>query len=361
LQSQWLNGVSLPRRIPLGLALGVLCPRMRNSPETPVPASASFDWDFGGNMATRHVEPVVVEAPPPARVVEKYTYVESVSSSMRKIEQVMVDIGSTEIPVLLMGESGTGKDVVALHLHRHSARRGLAFRKILGSTAAPEQLSLEGMDRGTGTLYLDEAADLSPSAQTRLLQSLAERELSGSAPPPRLICGTTRNLEELMRAGRFREELYFRLNGVCLRLPPLRHRREDIPALAEYFLGKYAALFRRPRPALAAQEIHALQEHAWPGNIRELENAMKQAVVLGGGVFQSVKDAAAPACAPKATGVSLKEAARAASRQAEREMILKALARTRWNRKRAAMELRISYKALLYKLKQIAPEEALGD
>lgn len=312
-------------------------------------------------MATRHVEPVAVEPPLPARVVENHDYVRSVSSSMRAIEHVVADIASTEIPVLVTGESGTGKDVVAMHLHRHSARRSHPFRKILGSTATPEQLSLDGVDRGTGTLYLDEAADLSPAGQTRLLQSLAERETSESPALPRLICGTTRNLEEMMRAGRFREELYFRLNGVCLRLPPLRHRKEDIPSLAEYFLGKYAALFGRRQPTLSSAEIQALQEHAWPGNIRELENAMKQAVVLGGEVFQFVEPLAVPACGPKAAGVSLKEAARAASRQAEREMILKALARTRWNRKRAAMELRISYKALLYKLKHITPEEAAGD
>jgi two-component system response regulator AtoC len=316
-------------------------------------------------MATRRAEPILVDEPPPARLAENPIHIESVSPAMRSIEQVMADIAPTEIPVVLIGESGTGKDVVALHLHRHSARRRQTFRKILGSSATPEQLSLEGMDRGAGTLYLDEVADLSPAGQTRLLQSLAERELSGSAPPPRLICGTTRNLEDMMRAGRFREELYFRLNGVCLRLLPLRHRREDIPLLAEHFLRKYAALFGRPQPALSAQEIQALQEHPWPGNIRELENAMKKAVVLGEEVFQFVESGAGPGSLPaweaKSNGVSLKEAARAASRQAEREMILKALARTRWNRKRAAMELRISYKALLYKLKQIGPEEAAAD
>ena len=312
-------------------------------------------------MATPHVEPVAVEPPLPARVVENHVFVESLSPSMRAIEHVMADIAPTEIPVLLTGESGTGKDLAAMHLHRHSARRAHGFRKVLGSTATPEQLSLDGADRGTGTLYLDEAADLSPAGQTRLLQSLAERENSVSARPPRLICGTTRNLEELMRGGRFREELYFRLNGVCLRLPPLRHRKEDIASLAEHFLGKYAALFGRPRPTLSPAEIHALQEHAWPGNIRELENAMKQAVILGGEAFQFLAPLAAPVSGTKAAGLSLKEAARAASRQAEREMILKALARTRWNRKRAAMELRISYKALLYKLKHIEPEEAAGD
>jgi len=319
-------------------------------------------------MATQQTEPILVESLRlPSRPAEEHVYLDSVSPAMRSIEQVMADIAPTEIPVLLIGESGTGKDAVALHLHRRSARRGQAFRKIPCSSAAPDQFSLDGMERGIGTLYLDEVADLSPAGQTRLLESLAGREVSGGAAGPRLICGTARNLEELMRGGRFREELYFRLNGVCLRLPPLRHRRDDIRSFAEYFLEKYAALFGRPQPALRAQEVHTLQEHSWPGNIRELENDMKKAVVLGGAVSQFVGAATADAPATmrpsggKATNVSLKDAARAASRRAEREMILNALARTRWNRKRAALELRISYKALLYKLKQIGPEEAAGD
>jgi len=319
-------------------------------------------------MATRHPEPILVDERHSARKTPAQPlYLESVSAAMRSIQQVIAEIAPTEIPVLLIGESGTGKDAVALHLHRHSSRRNQIFRKILGSSASPEQLSLEGMGHEPGTTYLDEVADLSSAGQTRLLQSLAEREGSGNEPAPRLISGTIRNLEDAMRSGRFREELYFRLNGVCLRLPPLRHRREDIPALAEFFLARYAALFGRPQPALSAPEMRALQEYDWPGNVRELENAMKKAVVLGGEVFQIVETVAAPEpapvgpSAPETAAVSLKEAAKAASRRAERELILKALARTRWNRKRAAMELRISYKALLYKLKQIGPEEVPGD
>jgi len=314
-------------------------------------------------MATRNASPVLAEERHAPRKAGNQHYLESVSPAMRAIEQVIADIAPTEIPVLLIGESGTGKDAVALHLHRHSPRREQAFRKLLGSSVTPEQLSLEAMAREPATVYLDEVAELSSAGQTRLLQSLAEREGSGSEAAPRLISGTTRNLEEAMRAGRFREELYFRLNGVCLRLPPLRHRREDIPLLAEFFLARFAALFGRPRPVLSAQELRVLQEYDWPGNIRELENAMKKAVVLGGEVFQIVEAAAAPEPGPavEAPALSLKDAARAASRRAERDMILKALARTRWNRKRAAMELRISYKALLYKLKQIEPEEAAGD
>jgi DNA-binding NtrC family response regulator len=278
---------------------------------------------------------------------------------MRPLEQVMADIGPTDVPVLLVGESGTGKDVVALHLHRLSSRRRQAFRKVHCASASPGALLLNGSSEEAGTLYLDDVTELSAENQARLLQSLAELEISASGRPAvRLICATTRSLEELMRAGRFREELYYRLNGVCLRLPPLRHRREDIPGLAEFFLGKYAAILGRPQPVLGSQELNCLLEHSWPGNIRELESAMKKVVALGGPVAHVLVQGAIPG-ASLAT-VSLKEAARAASRQAERELILKALARTRWNRKRAAMELRISYKALLYKLKQIGLEEATG-
>jgi DNA-binding NtrC family response regulator len=316
-------------------------------------------------MAARQAPAIPVDEQRSRRRQAQQQYLESASPAMRTIEQVMADIATTEIPVLLIGESGTGKDAVAMQLHRQSPRRGQTFRKVLSSSATLEQLSLEAMGQEPGTVYLDEVADLPAAGQTRLLQSLAEREGFGNETAPRLISGTTRNLEECMRGGRFREELYFRLNGVCLRLPPLRHRKEDILSLADYFLARYAALFGRPKPGLSAQEMRALQDYEWPGNIRELENAMKKAVVLGGEVFQIVEAEGLPDTAQNTdhgtAGVSLKEAARAASRRAERELILKALARTRWNRKRAAMELRISYKALLYKLKQIGPEEALGD
>jgi DNA-binding NtrC family response regulator len=311
-------------------------------------------------MATRETGPLTFEESFAARVPENHVYVETVSPAMRPLEQVMTDIGPTEIPVLLIGESGTGKDVIALHLHRISQRRRQSFRKVHCTSVSPDALFVNGDSPEGGTLYLDEVAELSTEGQMRLLHSLAEGELSSVTPPRvRLICGTTRNLEDLMRAGRFREELYYRLNGVCLRLPPLRHRREDIPGLADFFLEKYAALLGRPQPVLSPRETNCLLEHSWPGNIRELENAMKKAVALGGQVAPMLEPGAAAPAASSAM-VSLKQAARAASRQAERELILKTLARTRWNRKRAAIELQISYKALLYKLKQIGMEEAAG-
>jgi two-component system response regulator AtoC len=160
-----------------------------------------------------------------------------------------------------------------------------------------------------------------------------------------------------MRAGRFRSELYYRINGVCLRLPPLRDRKEDIPLLVESFLTKYAAEFGRSRPTLSPRALRMLLDYSWPGNIRELENAVKKIVALGAENLALPEMVAEPVEmrteVSETRSYSLKAAARAASREAEREMILEALARTRWNRKRAAQELQISYKSLLYKLKQI--------
>jgi two-component system response regulator AtoC len=185
----------------------------------------------------------------------------------------------------------------------------------------------------------------------------------------RVISSTTRNLEEEMKGGRFREELYYRINGVHLRLPPLRDRKDDIPALLEFFFKKYSSLFERSEPHISESTMDLLLRHSWPGNIRELENVARKIVALGDEKL-AIHDLAAEngsrvpdplpeaAVAPQAAythvpGRSLKEAARAASRLAERAMILNQLERTHWNRKRAARELQISYKALLYKLKQL--------
>ena len=304
-----------------------------------------------------------------ARTPDNHVYVEAMSSAMRAIEQVVADIAPTDIPVLLVGESGTGKDVVGLHIHRLSPRRQKPFRKLSCSSLSPEALLAPSGNGHTpetetsgGSLFLDEVSDLSPAAQSHLLQALSEGELfAGTGMAERLICATSKNLEEQMRAGRFREELYFRINGVCLRLPPLRHRQEDLSALAEFFLGKYSSQFEKPQPLLSPLALGRLHECGWPGNIRELENLMKKLVLLGDerlaiADLVTVVDAAHPA-GTGSNGTSLKEASRAASRQAERELILKVLARTRWNRKRAAVELQISYKALLYKLKQIGLED----
>jgi two-component system, NtrC family, response regulator AtoC len=159
-----------------------------------------------------------------------------------------------------------------------------------------------------------------------------------------------------VRTGSFQEDLYYRLSGVCLRIPPLRQRKEDVPQLMAFFLARYAEAFRRPVPALSAPTEQLFRDHSWPGNLHELEAAARAIVAVGdesvamGGLRSLLVRADNRQNGEK---VSLKEASRAASREAEKELILKALTRTRWNRRRAAQDLQISYKALLYKLKQI--------
>jgi two-component system response regulator AtoC len=213
-----------------------------------------------------------------------------------------------------------------------------------------------GLD-GTGTLYLDEIAGLTAECQDKLLQVFprANNGQHGSGITSRLICGTSHDMEAEVRGGRFREDLYYRISGVTLRLPPLRQRKEDIPHLISFFLAKYAADFARPLPSLSVQTQQLFNEYAWPGNLRELEDAAKAIVILGDETVAmgGLRSLLIKSDRTNGDRVSLKEAAKAASREAERELILKVLTRTRWNRRRAAQELQISYKALLYKLKQI--------
>ncbi len=324
-------------------------------------------------MEPKASETLVIEDLTRTPANAEWQFVRGESPAMRALERIIEDIAPTDIPVLLQGESGTGKEILALEIHRRSRRCQQPFVKL--NCAALTQASFEerallsgngnanGSEAFGGTLFLDEIGELDPALQPKLLHVLPEG--NGAATPhrlARLICATSRNLEELLRAGRFREELYYRINGVCLRLPPLRQCKKDIPQLVEFFLRKYAELFGRPLPVLTTRTMRSLTEHSWPGNIRELENAVKKIVALGderavlADLDLHTGELRREDGSPK--GISLKEAARAASRQAERELILKVLARTRWNRKRAAQELQISYKALLYKLKQIGLDDS---
>src|ERR1700685_2135148 len=302
-------------------------------------------------------------------ISEDWGFVTGMCPAMQTLESVVAEIAPTNIPVLFLGESGTGKAMFAQRLHRLSARSEEPLVTFSCAAMDPAQLSAElrmGADRtkdsslGTaGSVIFDEISELDSACQRNLLYALpdghadAGRGLLGA----RVISTTRRNLDDEMRAGRFRTELYYRINGVCLRLPPLRDRREDIPLLVESFLTKYAAEFGRPRPSLSPRALRMLLDYFWPGNIRELENAVKKIVALGAENLALPDLVAEPVETrtevSETRSYSLKAAARAASREAEREMILEALARTRWNRKRAAQELQISYKSLLYKLKQI--------
>ncbi len=288
-------------------------------------------------------------------------FVPSISPAMQALERVIADIAPTDVPVLLVGERGAGKGVMAQLVHRLSLREAASFaclspRALLGwqgngnSARTAEWIAPFFV---SGTVFVDEVGELPPEAQRLMLEVLSGTERRAAA---RLICSSRIHLEDEVRLGRFREDLYYRISGICLRIPPLRHRKEDIPVLAKFFLAKYAALFGRVPMRLGQDTLAALTRLLWPGNVGELENVLKSAAAVRDSdlaitAFGFGRELASPAPA-ESLSMSLKQAARAASLQAERELILKVLARTRWNRKRAAQELQISYKALLYKLKQ---------
>ena len=285
-------------------------------------------------------------------------FVEGASASMRQVEAVIRELALSDVPVLVLAEPGAGKLSTAQRIHLMSGQRVKPFRTYTCSTLTVEELSSRPNGIGLlseGTAYLEEVAELSAPCQARLMDLLAEAEYQKTRA--RLICGSARDLEVEVKAGRLREDLYYRISGICLRLPPLRQRREDIPGFLDYFLKKYANDFHRSMPQVSEETLRRFREHSWPGNLRELEDAAKVLVVLDD---QKVALASLRELHRKSNGngngVSLKAASKAASREAEKELILKALTRTQWNRRRAAKELQISYKALLYKLKQIRVE-----
>lgn len=291
---------------------------------------------------------------------------------METLGSIAAEIAPTNVPVLLFGEVGTGKKTFARRIHELSERSEQRFRTIacvsLNSANFHADLDLEATPEGgcepgkngMGTVFFDEIGELDAKCQRNLLHVMPD---SDGLPAPgqltdRVISATTRDLEEDMHAGRFRIELYYRINAVSLRLPPLRERKEDIPVLVEYFLAKHSAHLDRPQSQLSARTMQMFLDHSWPGNIRELANSVKRAIVLGDDEFAAaglgVESAETRATQVAETHVhSLKAASRAASREAERDLILETLARTQWNRRRAAQQLQISYKSLLHKLKRI--------
>jgi two-component system, NtrC family, response regulator AtoC len=322
---------------------------------------------FSGPNGTKTVQ---LEVSTNRFLTDDHGFLRGVAPAIQALNAMLEQFARTTIPIRLIGESGTGKEVYALAIHRLCGGEPGALKKISCSAIEPapflralHELSQESIHQPVHTLFLDEIEELSLECQKLLLNCVpyGEFRTEEGSSRARVISATTHDLEHEVAAGRFRRELYFRLNGACLRLPPLRERTEDIPLLAEYFLARHSDKLKKGAPHLNKETMELLLSYHWPGNIRELENVARKIIALGDASL-AVSDLRVARMAPapgmeSGRGSSLKMAARAASRQTERELILQALQRTKWNRKRAARELQISYKSLLYKLKQI---ETLG-
>ncbi|MFN3200353.1 MAG: sigma-54-dependent transcriptional regulator [Bradymonadia bacterium] len=302
------------------------------------------------------------------------------AAPMQKVFRTLHKVADYKTTVLLLGESGTGKELVARALHSHSPRREAPFIAI-NCGAIPESLlesELFGHIKGAftdathsrrglfeeahgGTLFLDEIGEMPLNLQPKLLRALQEQEirpLGATEHRPvdvRVIAATVRDLEREVSEGRFREDLFYRLNVLPVRLPPLRDRRTDIPLLVEHFLTVFNARFGTEINGLAPEAMRLLTEHSWPGNIRELENTVERAVVLTEGPLISpddlpevIREGRSRIKMSLASGeLSIKKTARII----EEELIRKALERTGGNRTRAAELLEISHRALLYKIK----------
>jgi transcriptional regulator with GAF, ATPase, and Fis domain len=318
------------------------------------------------------------------------------SGKMLEVRDLIMRVADTDVTVLIRGESGTGKELVARAIHDASPRRHKTFVKV-NCAALPSELlesELFGFERGAftgaiqqkpgkfefaheGTMFLDEISEMHPPLQSKLLQVVQDGERA-------------------VNDGQFREDLFFRLNVVCITMPPLRQRRDEIPLLTERFLERYAEHYNRPRIPLSPETVRLFDEYEWPGNVRELENLVKRAVVLGSddSLRQELSDAIAgrkflsspiPALQPQPAAMaaapptpptapvaarapsmaepavlpgSLKDIARNAAREAERDLIYRTLQQTRWNRREAAAILGVSYKALLYKIKEAELDKA---
>jgi two-component system, NtrC family, response regulator AtoC len=308
---------------------------------------------------------MVAELSRAMELVGEHGFVYGQSEAIRAVNGIIGEIAQTDIPVLLQGESGTGKDVYGQLIHQLSRQRELPLAKLNCTMLDPGDLlnqmrqTLGNAEDGPGgTLLLNGVDELDLDCQKVMLAMLQQQEaVSRGRVSVRLISTATRTLDKEIGVGRFRRELFFRINGVCIKLPALRERTADIVPLAEYFLEKHAAETGKRTPALNPEDQELLKAHEWPGNVRELENLARRIVALGepravvGELKLPVTKRIVPGDVTRQA--SLKAVAREASRMAERDLILKALEKTHWNRKQAAKQLQISYKALLYKIKQM--------
>src|SRR5271170_7904505 len=316
------------------------------------------------------------------------------SPQMVRIRQQILQIAPVDVPVFICGESGVGKEVVARMIHLRSKRRNQAFVKVNCAALPGELLESElfGYEQGAftgavrakpgkfelanrGTIFLDEIAEMSTHLQAKLLHVLQDGQFSRLGARAtvnvdvRVLAATNMDVKDAMRSGRFREDLYYRLNVLSIHVPPLRERTTEIPLLFRHFLAKYSEKYAKPAPDPSKHLLEAALRYPWPGNLRELENFVKRYVILEDdeGSFRELLEMTgqqhrtAPRedpQPPKEQG--LKALVRGLKDEAEMEAIADALEKTNWCRKDAAKMLGISYKALLYKMRQFNLDSGRG-
>jgi len=304
------------------------------------------------------------------------------SNRMLEIRGQCAILARVDLPVLIMGDSGTGKEVVAHYIHKMSPRGHRTFLKV-NCAAMPADLlesELFGYEQGAftgavrakpgkfeignmGTILLDEIGEMPTSLQSKLLQVLQDGTFSRLGGrncikvDVRVIAATNIDMNAAIAARTFREDLYYRLNGFSIHVPPLRERKEEIPIFIRYFMRRYSGKYAQQAMTMSDQLLKACVEHDWPGNLRELENYVKRFLVLGDerpmlAELRANRPASNTQGAPRFPSGGLKELAREATGEAEMGAMDEVLARHNWNRRRAAAELKISYKALLYKIRQ---------
>jgi two-component system response regulator HydG len=289
------------------------------------------------------------------------------SKQMERVYEMVHKVAKVFTTVLILGESGTGKEVVARAIHRMGPRAEKPF-VAFSASALPETLiedELFGHERGAftgashhrrgrfeeangGTIFLDEIGDLALPLQAKLLRVLQERSLerlgSNTAIPVdiRLICATNRNLEQMVQAGTFRQDLYFRISVLKIELPPLRNRNDDIPVLAEYFVRRFASAHGKEIRGISPGFLNALASHSWPGNVRELQNVVERSIVLADGDRLGIEDLPAELSRLVVNSEAPKGAYQDAVRSFKRELVRAALRLSNGNKLKAAQELQIS-------------------
>src|SRR5574341_479623 len=312
------------------------------------------------------------------------------SPAMLQIKNVIEQVADSDLTVLIRGESGTGKEIVARRIHALSSRKNEPFVKV-NCAAIPRDLleaELFGHEKGAftgahktkpgrfeiahkGTIFLDEIGDMPQDLQSKLLQVLEQHEfmrvggVQNIKVDVRIVCATNRDLEKALETGQMRDDLYYRLNEITVHLPALKERKVDIPFIVEHLLQKYNRIYRKQFFSLSSESLRLLQEFDWPGNVRQLENLIKQIVVLEneGIIPETLKSGThpqalgTPSLSPPTLNsgnktYSLKKKVSETVAQEEKRLIGEVLNKTNWNRRKAADILEISYRSLLYKIKE---------